>query len=302
MIKLFKKDIKIGDKVKLILTIGKEPIGEVLEIGNNHILIRDGDGNTTRIFEIVLGGWNLIKDSKKNITESQKEPTIPIKDTNSEQNNDQIKIVKDSEEKKVLNVDQFIEQDIKIHKQQREQPANAEIEKENKPTTKNHDLDNAKAGVKIIGKISLDKITNKEYRLRQVAKDFNLTLSYIIDILEKANIKVDNNSNAKIDQVAYNIVSKNRNQSNSKTIHSVSDKPSLEVKPLGLKLTSFSQLSQLKNKIDIDVSKQVLPANAKIKRYFSQREYGFLTDNDGFDYYFRYSEIQDDILFDKMGA
>ena len=63
MIDLFKEDVNIGDKVKLILTTGKEPVGTVLEIGSNHILLKNEAGNTTRIFEVLIGGWDIINEN-----------------------------------------------------------------------------------------------------------------------------------------------------------------------------------------------------------------------------------------------
>lgn len=61
MIDLLKKDLGIGDTIKLYLTTGKEPIGKILEFGGNHILLKNEDGNIARIFEVLIGGWDVIQ-------------------------------------------------------------------------------------------------------------------------------------------------------------------------------------------------------------------------------------------------
>ena len=40
MLDLFKQDVKIGDQVKIYLTTGKEPQGEIIEIGTNFLLLK----------------------------------------------------------------------------------------------------------------------------------------------------------------------------------------------------------------------------------------------------------------------
>lgn len=44
MFDIFKQDIKVGDSVKLFLTTGKEPVGLVLSIGENYVLLQLEDG------------------------------------------------------------------------------------------------------------------------------------------------------------------------------------------------------------------------------------------------------------------
>lgn len=75
MFNIFKKDIKIGDIVKLYLTTGKEPTGKVVEIGDNFVLIRGEDNVSNRFFDKLIGGWDVISStasiiSKMNIIET----------------------------------------------------------------------------------------------------------------------------------------------------------------------------------------------------------------------------------------
>ncbi len=66
MFEIFKQDIKIGDKVKLYLTTGKEPEGIVISIGENFVLLKANDNTQNRFFDKLIGGWEVI------ITHSQK--------------------------------------------------------------------------------------------------------------------------------------------------------------------------------------------------------------------------------------
>ena len=60
MFDLFKQDIKVGDKVKLYLTTGKEPEGTVISIGDNFVLLQGNDINLSKFFEKIIGGWDII--------------------------------------------------------------------------------------------------------------------------------------------------------------------------------------------------------------------------------------------------
>jgi len=60
MFYIFKQDVKLGDKVKLSLTTGKEPEGIVLEIGDNSVLLEVEDKTQSRIFDKLIGGWDVI--------------------------------------------------------------------------------------------------------------------------------------------------------------------------------------------------------------------------------------------------
>lgn len=65
MIDLLKKDMKIGDKVKLYLTTGKEPEGTILTIGENYVLLKtDADARQNRIFEKLIGGWEILESQE----------------------------------------------------------------------------------------------------------------------------------------------------------------------------------------------------------------------------------------------
>lgn len=73
MFDIFKKEIKVSDKVKLFLTTGKEPEGEIVEIGDNYVLIKTSDGTNQRYFEQLIGGWTILRNemsiSRKNFPE-----------------------------------------------------------------------------------------------------------------------------------------------------------------------------------------------------------------------------------------
>jgi tetratricopeptide (TPR) repeat protein len=60
MFDIFKQDVKVGDRVKLSLTTGKEPEGTVLEIGDNFVLLESDDKTKSRYFDKLIGGWEVI--------------------------------------------------------------------------------------------------------------------------------------------------------------------------------------------------------------------------------------------------
>jgi len=65
MFDIFKQDIKVGDKVRLSLTTGKEPEGTVLEIGENFVLLETEDKTKSRFFDKVIGGWDILVKMNK---------------------------------------------------------------------------------------------------------------------------------------------------------------------------------------------------------------------------------------------
>lgn len=71
MFDLFKQDIKIGDKVKLYLTTGKEPEGIVVSIGENFVLLVSTDGTQNRFFDKLIGGWDLVTTDDSGITNTE---------------------------------------------------------------------------------------------------------------------------------------------------------------------------------------------------------------------------------------
>lgn len=76
MFELFKQDIKIGDKVKLYLTTGKEPEGIVISIGDNYVFLKINDETQNRFFDKLIGGWEVLNSKKipplqKDITEKE---------------------------------------------------------------------------------------------------------------------------------------------------------------------------------------------------------------------------------------
>ncbi|MBK9300618.1 MAG: hypothetical protein IPN14_08430 [Bacteroidetes bacterium] len=64
MFNIFKQDIKIGDKVKLYLTTGKEPEGTVISIGENFVLLQVDDKTQNRFFDKLIGGWDVLFSPK----------------------------------------------------------------------------------------------------------------------------------------------------------------------------------------------------------------------------------------------
>ena len=60
MLDLFKKDVKIGDNVRLHLTTGKDPQGIVEEIGDNFVLLRGDNDVLIRFFDKLIGGWDIL--------------------------------------------------------------------------------------------------------------------------------------------------------------------------------------------------------------------------------------------------
>jgi hypothetical protein len=81
MFDIFKQDIKIGDKVKLYLTTGKEPEGTVIQIGENYVLLKSIDNTQNRFFDKLIGGWDVIQSTNSDsldIEITKKQETIEI--------------------------------------------------------------------------------------------------------------------------------------------------------------------------------------------------------------------------------
>jgi len=302
MIDLFKEDVNIGEKVKLYLTTGKEIVGTVLEIGINHLLLKNPEGNTSRIFEVLIGGWDIINDN-----------SIEVHDHESSQLEDHAMHIEAeiNMDKTVLNTDLSINNSIEV--ENRIEEVNKGLENIKKPESEETEIEKLvkyeefaekRIGLKVVGVISLDKLdsykkrksSGRTYRLREVSKDFNLPVSEIVKIAKLNGIHiVDNNPNFSINQSTYDII-KNKKDN---TIHKINQVVNIKKNDI-LVLNSLSDLSILKDKIDINISEQLLPANANIKRYGSRHQYGFLTDKNGLDYHFKFSEVRDDNLLTKL--
>lgn len=305
MIDLFKKDVNIGDKVKLYLTTGKEPIGSVLEIGSNHILLKNEDGNIARIFEVLIGGWDIINDeitkvddhkllqNENNINQIENDINVNLELPS----NSSPEIISDINKDRLEETNKYLDNII-------EKSNDSEIIK----TDEIEKLVENKIGITIVGKISLDKFesnkvrfsSGRTYRLRELNKVFNLPVSEIVNILKNNGIQiVESNPNFRINQAAYDIINnvlvsrQENNRKESKQLDKIKSKDSL-------KLNSLSDLIALKEKIEIDISQQMLPANANIKRYGARHQYGFLTDKNGLDYHFKFSEVKDEALLMKL--
>lgn len=62
MFDLLKSDVKIGDKINLHLTNGKET-GVVIEIGDNYILLQSENETKNRFFDKIIGGWEILSSN-----------------------------------------------------------------------------------------------------------------------------------------------------------------------------------------------------------------------------------------------
>lgn len=71
MFELFKEDIKVGDKVKLYLTTGKEPVGIVISIGDNFVLLEGSDNTQSKFFDKMIGGWDIVNAFIKTYNENR---------------------------------------------------------------------------------------------------------------------------------------------------------------------------------------------------------------------------------------
>jgi hypothetical protein len=86
MFEIFKKEIKIADKVKLYLTSGKEVEVDIIEIGDKGILVKNSDGTQSRFFEQLIGGWDLIIRPTINQELEKSKIESPITSSESTQN------------------------------------------------------------------------------------------------------------------------------------------------------------------------------------------------------------------------
>ncbi len=80
MFDIFKKDVKIGDTVRLYLTTGKEPEGKVVEIGDSFVLLQSDDQTKSRFFDKMLGGWDVLHKTVTEIQSDENKPTSDAKD------------------------------------------------------------------------------------------------------------------------------------------------------------------------------------------------------------------------------
>jgi hypothetical protein len=286
MLDLFRQDIKVGDKVKIYLTTGKEPFGIVIEIGSNFILLRNMDGSVSRIFEVLIGGWDLLSDIDKSDNKENQDST--------ELNSDNNKKVNDSYDNVGFN---------DINPESNEVIVNQNFENIEASVISSNSSTNL--GVKVLGKIELNEKDVKKnrfpngrtYRIREVASILELTVSEVVlKVKDLGNEIEDHNPNFRIDQKIFDELQRQINQEIDKQESS----KVLESKRKVERFNSFSDLSALKEKIRLDISSQMLPANAKIKR-FGADGYGFLTDIEGDDYYFRLTDIKDPQLLKNLG-
>lgn len=141
----------------------------------------------------------------------------------------------------------------------------AKIDVKEEPFEK--DSNERRIGLKIIGYIDPDKFEPKRNKKKFVTKQ-----------IEKQNIEIEN----------------------------LKKEPSTlseHIKQHNQVFKSFDNLNELKDKINLDNAKKIVPANATIKRYGQNShgtKFGFLTDNNHNDYYFSFSDIFDEDLTDLL--
>lgn len=124
-IELFSNDNKVGDKVIIYLNSGKDITGEVVEIGEKHILVKKEDGKMMRLFENIIGAWETVTSSDSDIVEE---------------------VPSSSDEQSTAHVEET-EASIKNDEEQREETI-----------TNNH------FGLKILGKIDLSKFNDPRFK------------------------------------------------------------------------------------------------------------------------------------------
>jgi len=210
MIDILKKEIKISDKVKFYLTSGKEVEAEILEIGDNFVLVKNDDGSQSRFFVSLIGGWDLLK---------KEEIKIEHKD-----------------DRKIL------EDEIEIFQPEK-------------------DTQDKKIGLKVIGKIDLDKIEPKRKQniAKATAETFvNSKPKTLSQHIQQQNLRFESLSD--LQELKNKMISANAEQ----------------IVPANAIIKFFS-----KNKFG--------------------SEFGFVTDNEQRDYYFSISDICDDKLISKFG-
>jgi hypothetical protein len=213
MFDIFKKEVKVSDKVKLYLTTGKEIEVDIIEIGDKYIIVKNADGSQSRFFEQLIGGWDLTSNQNK------------------------------IEEK----VETKIEAEVRP----------VEVVQPEKEESEN------KIGLKIIGKIDLDKIEPK--RKRHTEK------KTIVPQSQPAQTKPETLSQ--------------------------------HIREHKLVFSSLQNLQELKNIIISDNAKRAIPANAIIKNVIHRSKdftYGFLTDQEGRDYYFSIVSVNDEKLLEML--
>src|SRR5690606_28787615 len=107
----------------------------------------------------------------------------------------------------------------------------------------------------------------------------------IVKKLGQLGTKVDTNPNTKISEELFIRLKTSLEQANINISNKTENND-----VLGIKLNSLEQLKQLKEKINIGLENQIIPANAVIKTY-GHHGYGFLTDQNNNDYYFRFTDV-----------
>lgn len=275
MLDILKKEAGTGDQIKLFLISGQEPQGEILEISGSYIRLLTNEGKDTRLFDKLIGGWEILDSNKK---EHQKEKTTEPTDVINLED----KTPKTSEKKE------------SFQKTTKDEHCDEGIEKPTLP------------GLKIVGKIDLDKIQPKiskrkneisktnSIRLIRAAKDLNLPMSQLVELAEEISIKVQPKSSFLISENDFKKI-KNYYSTTFKKIELTKGQSNKN----SLRLNSLGDLKNLKEKIITEEGKTFLPPNGTIKRY-GRNGYGFITDHENNDYFFRFSTIEDKDLLEKL--
>jgi len=160
-----------------------------------------------------------------------------------------------------------------------------------------------KLGINVVGKIDLDKlykpkknvsIQEKTFRLSKVSRELNISIQSIVNKIRRLGTNVEANPNTKISEELFYKLKTSLEQVNKNSFTKTENKD-----VLGIKLNSLEQLKQLKEKININIENQIIPANAVIKRY-GHLGYGYLTSQNNNDYYFRFTDVLDKGLLDRL--
>lgn len=266
MFEVLKKEIQLGNRVKIFLISGQEPEGLITEISENYLVMKKEDEKTVHIFEKIIGGWEIISTSSQNHSATIDEHEVLSENPDTSNN-----------ERKDL-------------------PPVTESELESVETAK-------QIGVKILGKIDLSKFPPKKnhevadqktHRLSKISRDYELDLGIIGNKLRLLGYGGSITPNSKIPDVFYSKLRK-------EILREISLENSENFDVLGIRAKSIEQNVQIHEKVEIDIADHYLAANATIKRS-GQKGFGYLTDGTGADYYFSFTHVEDDDLFEKLNS
>ncbi|NJK93533.1 MAG: hypothetical protein HC905_00145 [Bacteroidales bacterium] len=136
-------------------------------------------------------------------------------------------------------------------------------------------------------------VKKKFYRIGKISRDLEISIKYIVEKSSLLGETISHNPNTKISEELFlklkELIFKEKK-----------DDKSSKKDVLGIKMNSLEQLKQLKEKINVDIEEQLIPANATIIRY-GHKGFGYLIDNAETDYYFSFSDVLDLDLLNLLG-